>query len=256
VTSYRLQIVREIRFSLETLLGLVLMIAVLLTNPWQQVRQSTLLLTPGVVAPSPTSAAIHGVEWDFQHRWFGSPALWQPPPIDNTDISYFEVKGSTQRELITSIGAADICKTHGPCAPDPANPGGITLGLAGAAPAVSSYVCYSPRTTTVPYRENVLLPRWSPLPLGGISVELLLKWNAFLKVIYVHEAGHVAIDIEDIAALNDQAHQLPSCQALFAFWDNPHVFDKLDADQNAYHARLRADCRPQIGCMTPGWMGW
>jgi hypothetical protein len=40
------------------------------------------------------------------------------------------------------------------------------------------------------------------------------------------------------------------------FWNNPHVFDKRDADQSAYHARLRADCRPEVGCMTAGWMGW
>jgi hypothetical protein len=85
---------------------------------------------------------------------------------------------------------------------------------------------------------------------------LVLKWNALLKVIYTHEMGHVAINIQDIAALNDQAHQQPSCQALFDFWDNPHIFDKLEADQNAHHARLRADCRPQIGCLTAGWMGW
>ena len=102
----------------------------------------------------------------------------------------------------------------------------------------------------------MLLPRWSPLPLGGVSAELVLRWNAFLKVIYIHEAGHAAIDYQDIAALNDQGRQQPSCQALFAFWENPHVFDQLEADQAAYHARLHADCRPQIGCIPPGWMGW
>jgi len=232
------------------------MIGVLLTNPWQQVRESNLLPASGIVAPDPASGAIRGVAADFHLRWFGAPALWQPPPIDNTDIGYFDVKGSTQRELIASLEAADICKTHGPCAPDPASPGTAALGLAGFAPAARSYACYSPRTTTVPFREQVWMPRWSPLPLGGISVELVLRWNALRKVIYVHEAGHVAINIQDIAALNDQAHQQASCQALFAFWDNPHVFDKLDADQNAYHARLRADCRPEVGCFNAGWMGW
>jgi hypothetical protein len=229
---------------------------VLITNPWQEVQQSALQPAAGFVASGTQSAAIRGIAWDFQHRWFGAPALWQPPPIENTDITFFDVKGSTQRELMTSIGAADICKTHGPCAPDPLNPRGIALGLEGSSPAGTSYVCYSPRTTTVPYREFVLLPRWSPLPLGGISTNLVLRWNALLKVIYVHEAGHAAIDIQDIAALNDQARQQPSCQALFDFWNNPHVFDKVEADQNAYHARLRADCRPEIGCIPAGWMGW
>jgi hypothetical protein len=244
------------RSSLEALIGLGLMGIVLITNPWQDVRQSAVQPAAGIAAPGAGGAAIRGVAWDLQHRWFGTPALWQPPPIDNTDITSYEVRGTTQRELLASIAAADICKTHGPCAPDPLNPGGIALGLEGSSPAVDSYVCYSPRTTTVPYREFVLLPHWSPLPLGGISIELVLRWNALLKVIYVHEAGHAAIDMQDFAALNDQAHLQPSCQALYAFWNNPHVFDKVEADQNAYHARLRADCRPQIGCFTAGWMGW
>lgn len=233
-----------------------MLLGILLTNTWEQTRQGNLRLAADVVAPSVESAAIHGLAADFQRRWFGSPALWQPPPIDNTDISFFEVTGRTQRDLIASIMAADICKTHGPCAVDPAVPGGFVLGLEYFAPTVSSYVCYSPRATTVPYREHVLLPHWSPLPLGGVSVELVNKWNALTHVIYVHEAGHAAIDFNDIAALNDQAHQQSSCQALFGFWANPHVFDQLEADQNAYHSRLHADCRPEIGCFNPGWMGW
>jgi len=233
----------------------VLLGIVLITNPWQEVRQDTLLPAASVVAPSAEGAAVHGLAADFQRRWFGSPSLWQPPPIDNTDITNYGVKGSTQRELIASLNAADICKTHGPCAPDPANPGGTAWGLEGANPAVS-YVCYSPRTTTVPFREHVLLPRWSPLPLGGVSVALVERWNALLKVIYVHEAGHAAIDAQAIAALNDQAHQQLSCQALYDFWNNPHLYDKRDADQDAYHARLHADCRPEIGCFYAGWMGW
>lgn len=246
---------RGIRFSLEALLGLVLL-GILLTNTWQQVRQSNIRLTASVVAPSTEAAAIHGLAADFQSRWFGSPALWQPPPIDNTDINFFEVTGRTQRDLIASLDSADICKTNGPCLPDPANPNqsGIAWGLEGF--GTTTYTCYSPRTTTLVFREHVLLPRWSPMRLGGVSVGLVARWNALLKVIYVHEAGHVVIDVQDLARLNDQAHRMPGCQALIDFWSNPHVFDTLSTDQNAYHARLRADCRPEIGCWKAGWMGW
>lgn len=66
----------------------------------------------------------------------------------------------------------------------------------------------------------------------------------------------VTIAETDIAALNAQAEALPTCQAVFNFWDNPHVFDQLQADQNAYHARLRADCKPEIGCIPAFWEGW
>lgn len=228
----------------------------MLTNVWQEARLSSLRLTAGVLAPSSEAAAIHGLGADFQNRWFGSPALWQPPPIGNTDISFFDVNGRTQRELIASLDAADICKTHGPCRPDPANSSGIAWGLEGLAPAVTTYVCYAPGATTVPYREHVLLPRWSPLPLGGVSISLVEAWNALARMIYVHEAGHAAIDIQEVDALNARAHRLPTCQALFNFWDNPHVWDQRDAAQDAYHARLREDCRPEIGCAPPGWMGW
>jgi len=105
-------------------------------------------------------------------------------------------------------------------------------------------------------REFIVLPRWSPPADGTVKIPLVEKWNALAKVIYTHEAGHVVITIQDLAALNDQAHRLPSCQALFDFWARPSTFDQLNADQEAYHARLREDCRPEIGCTPSGWLGW
>src|ERR1700738_1696737 len=101
------------RSRLEALIGLGLMGMVLITNPWEEVQQSAVEPAARIAAPSTGGAAIRGVAWDFQLRWFGTPALWQPPPIDNTDITFYEVRGTTQRELLASIAAADICKTHG-----------------------------------------------------------------------------------------------------------------------------------------------
>lgn len=189
-------------------------------------------------------------------RWHGEPRTFQPPPIANTDFLYFDVTGTTQQELIYSLDHSDICKTYGPCLVDPAVPSGIAWGLEGDKPAVSYYVCYSPRTTVLPYRHYIVLPRWSPPADGSIKRSLVDRWNDLLRVIYIHEAGHVTIAEQDIAALNAQAEALPTCQAVFNFWDNPHVFDQLQADQNAYHARLRADCRPEIGCIPAYWEGW
>jgi hypothetical protein len=94
------------------------------------------------------------------------------------------------------------------------------------------------------------------VPVGGVTIALVEKWNALEHALYTHEAGHVAIDVEDLAALNDQAHLSASCAALLAFWADPSIYDKLNADQNAYHARLRADCRPEVGCIPHGWLGW
>lgn len=193
---------------------------------------------------------------DLKERWFGTPALWQPPPIANTDIEFFEVAGRTQSELIDSLRSAQICSKYGGCKPDPAIPDGVAWGLASFRFVGSHYTCYSPRTTTPPLREYMVLPRWSPPADGTVKIPLVEKWNALAKVIYTHEAGHVAITTQNLAALSDQAHGLPSCQALFDFWDKPSTFDKLNSDQDAYHARLRDDCRPEIGCIPPGWLGW
>jgi hypothetical protein len=190
--------------------------------------------------------------------WFGSPAIWTPPPISNTDIQFFDVSGSTQADLIASFKKAAICDTH-KCLPDPAVPaGGTAWALEGieSPGSWSAPYCYSPRTMTAVFRTFILLPRWSPVPVGGVTIPLIEKWNALEQVLYTHEAGHVAITVEDFAALNDQAHLSASCTALFAFWADPSIYDKLNADQNAYHARLRADCRPAVGCIPPGWMGW
>lgn len=193
---------------------------------------------------------------DLKARWFGSPPIWQPPPISNTDINFFDVTGTTQGLLIDSLDNSNICAQYPPCTPDPAVPNGVAWGLEGVAPVGSHYYCYSPRSTTVSFREFVVLPRWSPPTDGTVKIPLVEKWNALVKVIYTHEAGHVAITQQDIADLNGQAQQLATCSAVFNFWANPHVFDKLNADQAAYHARLHADCRPEIGCFLTGWNGW
>ena len=193
---------------------------------------------------------------DLKDRWYGAPAIYQPPAITNTDIVFFDVKGSTQGQLIESLDHADLCKKYPPCASDPAVPNGVAWGLEGGNLVDKTVSCYSPSTTTVAFREMVVLPRWSPPADGTVKIPLVERWNALAKAIYAHEAGHVTIAQKDIADLNQQAQRLSSCDALFNFWQDPHLFDKLEADQLAYHARLRADCRPEIGCIPPGWMGW
>ena len=193
---------------------------------------------------------------DVSDRWFGSPAIYQPAPIGNTTIEYFDIIGTSQGTIELSLNNSDICKRYGPCAKDPANPGGIAWGLEWFQATVSSYVCYSPSTTTIPFHQYILLPRWAPRADGTVTTLLIQRWNALAQTIYIHEAGHVAIDKTDLAALNAQAHRLPTCAALFSFWDSPHLYDRDEADQAAYHARLRADCRPEIGCIPAYWMGW
>ena len=192
----------------------------------------------------------------LKERWLGSPAIWQPPPIATTTIQFFDVTGVNQKELIDSLNGSDLCRRFPPCAPDPLNPTGVAWGLEGTDSVTKTYVCSSPGTTTIQFQELMVLPRWKPPADGTVTIPLVVKWNALQRAIYVHESGHVAITKAGVAALNDQAHRLTTCAAFDAFWKSPKLFDKIDADQIAYHTRLHADCRPEIGCIPPGWMGW
>src|SRR5258708_21126672 len=193
---------------------------------------------------------------DLKARWYGTTALWSTTHIANTDFQFFDISGQTQTDLISSIQKAAICDTR-KCLPDPAAPPGFALALERSDfQAWSSPYCYSPKTLTAIFRSYILLPRWSPRPDGSVKIPLVERWNALVQVIYTHEAGHVAIDVPYFAALNEQAHQLPSCQALLDFWNNASIYANLHVQQNDYHARLRADCRPEVGCIRPGWMGW
>jgi predicted secreted Zn-dependent protease len=193
---------------------------------------------------------------DLRSRWFGTAALWRPPPIANTDIEFFTVKGATQLDLLNSLNTSNICAKYGGCQKDPAVPNGTAWGLEGFRLPSGAYYCNSPRTTTLGFREHIVIPQWSPPADGSVKIAVVEEWNALEKVIYTHEAGHVVITKQDLAALNSQAQRLSSCDAVNAFWANPHVFAKLESDQLAYHARLRADCRPEVGCLYQGWMGW
>jgi Bacterial protein of unknown function (DUF922) len=248
---------RLVRITFGCLLA-VLLVGYLIAgrfNGWPPTNESLvsqLAVQTGSLTP-PRYQVFERPATDLTERWLGSPALWIPPPIPNADIEFFDVKGTTQPELITSLDNSGICKDQ-KCASDPAVPNGVAWGLEGSHSAY--YQCYSPSTTTLVYRPFILIPRWSPMADGSVTIRLVEQWNSLEQVIYTHEAGHVAIDVQDVALLNDQAHQLGGCDALIAFWSSPSVFDTLNADQDAYHARLHADCRPEIGCMPPGWMGW
>lgn len=249
-----------IRLIVEGLLGVLLVGFLVFSGIDQRERANQLLASEvatqqGQLTDQQSQIdALQAEVKDLKERWYGSPALFSPPAIGNTDINFFPVTGTTQAELLSSLNHSTLCTTH-TCNPDPLVPGGITWALAGATGG-GGYYCYSPASTTLAYREFVVLPQWSPPLDGTVKIPLVQTWNALAQVLYTHEAGHVAISQQDIAALNDQAHQLASCSALISFWSSPSVFDQLNADQAAYHARLRADCRPEIGCIPPGWMGW
>jgi predicted secreted Zn-dependent protease len=175
----------------------------------------------------------------------------------NAVVRYFEVKGTTQSDLIQALDDDGLC-TQYHCVVDPAVPAGSAawaLEFDGVAHPSAPY-CYSPKTISYRFTQHVILmPRWDPIP-GAVKITLVQEWNALEATLLAHEIGHVYVADQYLAVLNRQSQRQPTCQAMNTFWANQHISDGLDAAQNAYHARLRADCRPEIGCIPPGWMGW
>lgn len=241
-----------------------LIIAVILTSvvppALGRTRVTSVRLTANVATQQGPSRSFLAIVYDLESRWVGQPALWQPSGVPaSTVVQYFAVSGSTQAQLITSIEDAGLCtKKYTNCLPDPTAPAGsFTWALEWNGEIVpSSQYCDSPRTLSYHWAQHtILLPGWGPR-IATVETLLVKKWNALEDVLFTHEAGHVRVADDWLAGMNAQSQRLPSCAASIAFWSNSHLWDGLDAAQNAYHARLRADCRPEIGCIPDGWMGW
>lgn len=194
---------------------------------------------------------------ELRSRWIGEPALWTPEGLPTgTNMTYFPVTGSSQAELMQAIEDANICVHYGPCLVDPAVPttGALALELDGSLIPNEQY-CYTFGSVRFHFSgHQIVMPQWSPKP-GTVSITLVQRWDALEQVFFVHEAGHVRVAEAWLAQENAQSARL-SCEAAIRFWDDPHLFDSLDGAQNAYHAQLRADCRPEIGCLPAGYMGW
>ena len=204
--------------------------------------------------PVAVSHALSGQFGAFRDKWFGSPALFSPAPIAGVEIRFFDVKGTTQRELIASLDASNLCGPN-PCLPDPGAPkNGVAWAVQGG--GFGTGECYSPRSASLPIQNFIQIPRWGPKPFGQVSAGLIMKWNALEQILYTHETTHAAIAARDLGAIASQARQQPSCDAWYAYLSQPSLFAQLEADQNAFHAQLRADCRPEIGCIPSGYMGW
>ncbi len=167
-----------IRLTVEGLLG-ALLVGFLVFSSVDQWQQANRQLASQVAAQTAELAvqqsqieALQAEVKDLKERWYGSPAIFSPPAIANTDIEFFDVTGTTQQELIGSLSNSSICTKFGPCAPDPAVPNGVAWGLEGFKNSTTSYYCYSPSTTTLPFQEFVVLPRWSPPSDGSARSRL------------------------------------------------------------------------------------
>src|SRR5712671_6665531 len=84
----------------------------MVTNVWEQSREGALVLTASQPPRNTQSAAVQWLAANFDSRWFGTPSLFRPPAIDNTDFRFFDVSGHTQNELIRSLNAV-VTAVHG-----------------------------------------------------------------------------------------------------------------------------------------------
>lgn len=223
-----------------------------------RMRAPDIRLTAHVGTQPGQTRSFLAIVYDLESRWVGQPPLWQPSGLPaNTVVQYFAVSGTTQPQLIDSLDNSGLCARY-QCLVDPAlPPGSVAWALEDDGYIVpSAPYCYTP--STISYRfvqHTIVLPGWSPR-IATVQTLLVQRWNALEGVLLTHEAGHVKVADDYLATMNAQSERLSTCAAFVAYWSNPHLWDGLDAAQNAYHARLRADCRPEIGCIPDGWMGW
>lgn len=183
-------------------------------------------------------------------RWEGAPAIWEPTPVEHATIERFEVTGLSQYAVEKSLSTSPIANDPDPTAP----PNSVAWGEIRF--HFKAGTCERPAAVALEYDLTILLPRWSPPADGSVTVRLVEEWNALLRVIHTHEAGHASIYRDDMTAIQAHARSLSNCDAVVAYLEDPATFKKIDDDQAAYHRRLFADCRPEIGCAPPGWMGW
>lgn len=253
-----------LRVYLYGLLAALVVFAALMPTVQQlaEVQAADLRLTHVVANQQATIAEQESAIEDLKSRWIGDPAIWQPTSVPaNVSVRYFDVSGDTQLDLIDALNNDGLCEKYG-CLPDPAIPANSPAWALEGDGSIEPPGPYCTTAAANSYHwsgHTITMPRWSP-KLGSVKITLVEEWNALEQVMWIHELGHVQVSESWLASLNAQALQTSTCEASVSYWRNlfadPHFWDSLHTAQNAYHAQLRADCRPEVGCIPRGWMGW
>ena len=115
--------------------------------------------------------------------------------IPNATITYYDITGSTASELRAQLDA------RGPVGYD---------GYKGDAttdwfihwnwPGYGSAAC-DLSAATISFDINVILPRW--VPPGSASPDLIDKWSEYVRLLALHEKGHVDYVLENSQSIMD-----------------------------------------------------
>lgn len=182
--------------------------------------------------------------------WHGAPAIWRPPHIAIfsgrngflTEMRFYDVSGTTQPALVDSLnrGATDrLGWARTDLRPDPI----------GCYPIIDPF-------QRLKYSIVVQFPRWSPPADGSVRVELVERWNALQHALYAREVGYVDMYRNAIEGIMTDVSGMPNCPSVVAYLNDPYTWQQVDTARDAFEKKLLRDCRPEAGCLPPGWQGW
>jgi predicted secreted Zn-dependent protease len=155
--------------------------------------------------------------------------------VGSTDVTYYDVHGTTPRELVADM------RRLGPKTAD----GGVFFGETHSPlrwtwrTHVDGAVC-SVTSAEVYVRSEIRMPRWTPP--SDAPAELVAEWNQFIAALETHEIGH-----KDISARGARdvltALRRVSTGCSFVSTDAKRVTDgimaRLRVEQQAYDASTR-----------------
>lgn len=139
-----------------------------------------------LVSPSVTATPVPTVDNAFEIPSAPpvlAPQVYNSFEIPNAMIEYYDVSGSTDREIRDQLNTLS-----------PVDENGYRGDALTSWEIHWNWDGYGTKTcdlnsVTASYNNTVLLPRWTP-PQNP-SPELVTKWNAYMLALVEHEKGHV-----------------------------------------------------------------
>lgn len=134
-------------------------------------------ILPNESLPPPSASATSTSEF--------SDATVATISIENADMLFYNVSGSTASEIVDSIHASRPTDPyHSNQAFDALTTWRITWTWSGYGQAECDL-----ETAVVDYENEVEFPRWNPP--ADASPELIQSWNRYIENLALHEKGHV-----------------------------------------------------------------
>ena len=163
-------------------------------------------------------------------------------------MAYYDISGTSYEAIFKQVKARGPGPDNDPSAPRD------TYAFASTQLEEVKFVgdCRVSAVAYLSFHQTILVPRLTPGG-SGLSQQNIDAWNYQLEVAALHEGRHLFINASTVVEYQAKMRTtLGGCSAI----DN--LFQQMNQDLRdrnlAYHAELRANCKPELGC-SPKWFG-